>query len=146
MRVGKHGRHTIKGDNEMLRLLESDKDKQLYTDFVKDASTHNPSSDWGKEIRASAKRDLMTQGMKDAASPVNIPFSNGLEDYVIAKIDAERGVSEESDIAPGIIKTPYGYRCSVGTPKGYEKDFFHTQTAAEDWVASVRKKYEDFCV
>lgn len=145
MITGKHGKETEKEDKRVLRLLRGTEEEETYQDFVQDAGTHNPTTQWGRDRRASADKDLFLKGNRAAWEHTQQLYSKGLDDAVIAKIDAERGASPANDVAVGVIRTSQGYKCSVGTPDGYKKATFMTQLAAETWVEAIREKYKEYC-
>lgn len=145
MRIGKRGMFELQEDLKLLHRLDGD-NKKKFLNFLQDASTSSPTSEWGKSQRASAYKDmfLSNERVGEYKYEKSLIGSNFV-DLVIAKIDSERGVSPSDDVAPGIIREDSGYRCSVGTPHGYIKNRFLTLLAAKQWVKLIRDQYKDYC-
>jgi hypothetical protein len=134
-------------EDELLSRL-SPEEREFYQEFNEESYRDSPKTEWGKKRRAAQVADMYNNNKRLLYRHPTHPtyaYRSNFDDTINRRIDLERGVCASNDLEPGIIRTSFGYRCSVKTPDGYEKRQFLTLDAAKQWRRFMQDKYKDVC-
>lgn len=133
------------------------KDKKYLENFNKDADSNEPTTEWGRERRASRVKDVFNRPsmivqqalyedvshipvLPDNVRQINIqinPRAANWADLIHDKVDKERGRNMANDIEPGMIKVKGGYKVAFFP----DKAFFKTEIAAREWLRNKQAVY-----
>lgn len=124
----------------------NDEEKEFYRKFNEEFYTNDAKTDWGKERRAARSKDIYTtHGSEDYFKYYYLSaYLPGFDNAVNREIDLERGVCHTNDLAPGLVRTSWGYKCSVWTPDGYVRKSFMTEEAARQWIQLIKDRHKDY--
>ena len=134
------------------------KDKKYLESFNKDADSNEPTTEWGRERRASRVKDvfnkpsmIVQQALYEDVShlpvlPENVrqiniqinPRAANWADLVHDKVDKERGRNMANDIIPGLIRLGKNtYKASFFP----DSQIFKTEAAGREWLRNKQAVY-----